>query len=256
MGRIGLNSFARQPPGTVPKADMRREAFEAMLDEVGRSVREFVDNPTSKERFRSLIKSGTFRELLREQIADPVALLYLAQQSQLHPNNFLKIPLVVTAGTSKLVVHKWSDEPGADPDLHNHRWNFVSTVLRGRLSATTFSALDDLEGHYEEFAYGSATSQAFYPLTPVGRVSLSQSGRTSASAGEYYAQDHEIIHGAASVMPDTVTLIVQAPESSSECRVFRPFGTSETAPPIINPEPDAVRSTLTDVLALLSIPND
>ncbi|MEV0846270.1 hypothetical protein AB0J21_10405 [Streptomyces sp. NPDC049954] len=54
----------------------------------------------------------------------------------LHPNGFVKLPVAVLPGTAgRLFLHVWLRD-GEDSHIHNHRWDFTSTVLRGTLHNT------------------------------------------------------------------------------------------------------------------------
>ncbi|WP_242548287.1 hypothetical protein [Streptomyces sp. SCA2-2] len=64
----------------------------------------------------------------------------------LHPNGFAKVPVAQSADASKrLFLHAWLRD-GEDSHIHNHRWDFSSTVLRGALRNTVVEVGPDGDG--------------------------------------------------------------------------------------------------------------
>ncbi|MFJ1590519.1 hypothetical protein ACIOD0_09775 [Kitasatospora albolonga] len=64
----------------------------------------------------------------------------------LHPNGFAKLPVAVVPGTrQRLFLHVWLGD-GEDSHIHNHRWDFTSIVLRGRVDNTLIDVGPDGEG--------------------------------------------------------------------------------------------------------------
>ncbi|MGW4454920.1 hypothetical protein ACWEJQ_01735 [Streptomyces albidoflavus] len=58
----------------------------------------------------------------------------------LHPNGFAKVPVAQSADASqRLFLHVWLRD-GEDSHIHNHRWDFTSTVLCGALRNTVVQA--------------------------------------------------------------------------------------------------------------------
>ncbi|MEU6108643.1 hypothetical protein ABZ853_09625 [Streptomyces albidoflavus] len=67
-------------------------------------------------------------------------------QAVLHPNGFAKVPVAELAGGSqRLFLHAWLRD-GEDSHIHNHRWDFSSTVLRGTLRNTVVEVGSDGDG--------------------------------------------------------------------------------------------------------------
>ncbi|WP_407560041.1 hypothetical protein [Streptomyces sp. 184] len=64
----------------------------------------------------------------------------------MHPNGFAKIPVaLVPAPGQRLFLHAWFRD-AEDSHIHNHRWNFASTVLTGTLHHTTVDVSLNGEG--------------------------------------------------------------------------------------------------------------
>lgn len=67
-------------------------------------------------------------------------------QAVLHPNGFAKLPVAELAdGSRRLFLHAWFRD-GEDSHVHNHRWDFTSTVLRGSLRNTVVEVGPDGDG--------------------------------------------------------------------------------------------------------------
>ncbi|SCD50586.1 hypothetical protein GA0115244_1048126 [Streptomyces sp. DvalAA-19] len=64
----------------------------------------------------------------------------------LHPNGFVKLPVALVPGTGRrLFLHVWLGD-GEDSHIHNHRWDFTSIVLRGRVDNTLIDVGPDGDG--------------------------------------------------------------------------------------------------------------
>jgi hypothetical protein len=252
---IGLSGVVEEYPlGAIaclnPRYSRRmlKPELETRLADLGERVALQAATSRTLELFDGLLHSPDLLSLL-DGYSD---LTHLASISQLHPNSFVKIPIAVAPNGTKFVIHRWFDRVTSDRDLHNHRWNFVSAVLRGGLEAGNYVASQDPDGDFVEFAYRSATDQHAYPLEAVGRARLSLDGVESRDEGALYAQDHSIIHGAGASAAQTVTVIVQAPATVEVCRVFRPVGSGQIGKEMEHPSRDQVRTTLSEVRALLA----
>ncbi len=219
--------------------------------ELGMAVRDRPRNPATMAEFATLVSSASLRDLLCDLLVRPGNLKELSTRGHVHPNSFVKIPLVEASNVSKLVIHRWIDDPKSDPDIHNHRWNFLSTVLTGCLVASNFGATIDDDGQYLEYRYQSTSALGEYRLEPVARAHLAASKQVTIAEDSWYAQDHRVIHGAGTGAPGTVTLIIQGSSSSPTCRVFRPLSARAEPQPIVAPSPAEVSQTVEQLIAML-----
>lgn len=65
-----------------------------------------------------------------------------------HPNGFLKLVLTEDPDGSATRLHLW-DTAGGDSDIHQHRGDFASTVLRGVLTEKIYGYEDDPRGDHD-----------------------------------------------------------------------------------------------------------
>ena len=230
---------------------MASKELDQIVCALGRQVQSHIDAPNTLSEFRDLVLSPALRTLLTDVLEAPAGKATLANSSQIHPNSFVKIPLVAAPNGAKLVIHRWLDLPVANPDFHNHRWNFVSTVLSGSLASVDYRSMTDPNGPFVQSAYESATDRDEYPLVPVGRSQLTPVRHHSVSAGDWYAQDHRIIHGAGSAKPGTISLILQGEVSVETCQVFRPLGADPSSTPVVAATELEVTSSIRLVLNFL-----
>lgn len=69
-----------------------------------------------------------------------------AGEAVFHPNGFVKLPVAVLPGTGqRLFLHVWLND-GEDSHVHNHRWDFTSTVLKGTVHNTLVDVGPDGDG--------------------------------------------------------------------------------------------------------------
>ena len=95
--------------------------------------------------FKININKNNVIELLKEIIKDEEKLLDISKRSYTHALGFDKIVLMVDKSTSykpELRLHLWYPEANGVPlveSLHEHSFNFISTVLSGHLENQMFS---------------------------------------------------------------------------------------------------------------------
>lgn len=99
--------------------------------------------------FKNYINRNNVIELLKEIIEDKEKLEEISKRSYTHALGFDKIVLMVDKSTPykpELRLHLWYPETNGVPlveSLHEHSFNFISTVLSGHLENQMFS-LEDL----------------------------------------------------------------------------------------------------------------
>ncbi|MEU9609800.1 hypothetical protein [Streptomyces sp. NPDC048057] len=147
-----------------------------------------------------------------------------------HPNGFVKLPLARVAHDGRrLFLHIWvaGEE---DAEIHDHRWDFASTVLRGTLDNTTVDIAPrhehehryDDEGGYRVVHYRPRPGG--YRFTPVGEgaghdVVVTSRRTASLTAGARYRMTARALHHARA-LPGTVTLIARGAPLRDHARVL------------------------------------
>ena len=120
------------------------------------------------------IRSEKYVESFIEALlTDERALSHSAGQSYEHFNGFDKIVLLSSQEPGfKLRLHVWW--PGMPRNLenvHNHRWNFASAILRGSYKTQIYT-FDQSGAQMSHYAYSSPEAHDFYNLTYLGEESL------------------------------------------------------------------------------------
>ena len=133
-------------------------------------------------------------------------------------------------------VHVWTPDwptiPGAEYELHDHRYAFNSEVLKGALHHELFMmgpmhatpAPDDLEC----LSVSCQPGEAAKPLH-LGYASAIPMGVFQVEAGSAYRLEPDAFHRSFPVAP-TVTLLQRGPQIKTMARVMRPQGTPHTCP--------------------------
>ncbi len=117
---------------------------------------------------------------------------------QLHPTGFKKITLFSAFGY-KVRIHYWPNgRLGAKPDIHDHRWNFLSIPIRGSFIDTRYRSLE--EGEYILKQCFTEPKVGVRPVKTVGKGGVVEIARFIRHAGIPYICRAGEIH---SYMPET-----------------------------------------------------
>lgn len=175
-----------------------------------------IDSILSRERepsaaLAALRRSIPLASFFLSCCADSGRLAALAARSYRHDNGFEKIVLGRASGSPlKLVLHVWKADDASESDnIHNHRWEFASIVLRGALRLDLYEADPDGES-YPVLRYLSPGEGNAYRLEPAGSMAVSVSASVTLAAGSAYSWTAGLLHRAQGAgTPFTATLIVQ-----------------------------------------------
>ena len=129
-------------------------------------------------------------------------------------------------------VPTWPAIPGSATELHDHRYDFVSTVLKGCVDQEVFSAppaqAEPFEGCLELVEVDCKPGREGAPAVK-GYVKPQLLVSHRVEAGQQYRLGHEAFHRAWSVGP-TITLLERGPIRKDLARVLRPVGTPFACP--------------------------
>lgn len=202
-----------------------------------------------------LVASLSLISEIRDLVGAERRLQAVAMSGQLHPNSFAKYVLRHTQ-RAKLVLHVWrKPENLENVETHNHRWNFVSTVLAGSLRAST---LDERATGLPvtEFEYNSPSSEDTFQLVRVGPSRIEVVKTIDIAVGTTYYQPFQEIHRAHVDQTPTVTMIVQGPVLQARTRVFvragQTDGRSGIERSVARPTLDQTRDDLLELSDLIS----
>jgi hypothetical protein len=143
-----------------------------------------------------------------------------------HPNGFDKIALGVDGQDRRLFLHVWKNN-WHDTHIHNHRWNFASTIVRGEVvnrgySIVEISAIDaPTEDLFKIHNY--SPSGYDYSIRPSDRdvVSAIELEVDIIAKGASYSQSARVFH-AASASRGTATLVARGPHHWRTAEILVP----------------------------------
>ncbi|WP_162909882.1 hypothetical protein [Aggregatilinea lenta] len=161
--------------------------------------------------------------LLKAVLKDAVQLEKVAAASYIHDNGFDKIVLVSSAAVPyKLRLHIWWPESRnrVSENIHNHRWDFSSTILTGYFTFQEFH-ISNRGIPMFEYRYSSPQGGTHYEMNYVGETELTCDFDALLPAKTLYTLSHEVLHR---VINDgnqlTSTFMVQGPTEKEFTRVF------------------------------------
>lgn len=136
--------------------------------------------------------------------------------SVLHENGFRKISLFKDPVSSMQVRLNFWPAGTVDASIHNHRWHFLSWVVRGSLDHTTFDVRPSAEpGALSMVELSDADADLRKTAGVASPVVLRETHRTALAEGSAYALDLDSFHTIGTTT-DAVTLMVTG-------RPLRPF---------------------------------
>lgn len=147
-------------------------------------------------------------------------------------------------------VPDWPVIPGAESELHDHRYPFVSQVLQGALEHRLvipgpiheWPAPGDLE-----LVQVSCQPDQTAPPVRIGYAAPQPLAQFLALAGTRYELHPDVFHVATPVGP-TLTLVRREAPQRPFARVLRPTGTASVCPFTLNPGADACWDRLATLL--------
>ena len=164
----------------------------------------------------------TVDAILASLMDDARACEEVARKSVVHPNGFYKIVLLAPASaTYQLRLHVWSTPVGTRGDIHNHRWDFASWIIKGAFTQELFRVSGDDGQAVNHLIWQSDCSEG-----PVGFVQstckLTECRKTESLSDDdtYFLQANDI-HRFCSLCRG-LSLILHGPPVRTYSDVFRP----------------------------------
>lgn len=160
-------------------------------------------------------------EYLRLAVRQPYWLERCQDQSYRHVNGFDKIILIALPDDVRLRLHLWHDDRiGVTDDIHNHRWDFASFTLAGKLRFEFFRPAKAGDT-FHAYVYRWTTRGARFTLEPKGRRTLCRGFQCVAGVGSHYFLDRTLLHRTRKEgSGPTATLLVQGPAQTPTTQVF------------------------------------
>lgn len=146
----------------------------------------------------------------------------MLKESYYHQNGFDKIVLL-SGKDFKLRLHHFHARPGHAPmeNIHDHRWAFASSIIRGGFNMHLFEEHPDGEEERTLHNYHSAKVDQKYATEEIGKRRLKVIERLQYVAGDSYImlpdELHSIIH-----IPnqEAITLIMTGNNERSTCKLY------------------------------------
>ena len=154
-------------------------------------------------------------EVIRTLLVDDALAGLNIQDSYRHDNGFTKLLLFAApADDFKVRLHIWPKPYGSEHNIHDHRFNFLSWVLRGRLTNTIWTVGPGEERQH--YKYYPRKARAQYRMKRVGSATLSRARQFDVDQGTSYYFNNHLLHTAES-HGSAITLLIEDRSS------LRPF---------------------------------
>jgi hypothetical protein len=222
----------------------------SMQDALGRSLLGGAEHKGELEAGASLAQQPQLSRLLQARHDDVKSAAQLAGQSYLHPLGFHKLMLLSHAPSFEVRINVWwpGGTRGVD-HVHNHRFAFASTIVRGGYDMQIFQVgrTGALVREYRE----TASPEGGWRLRSQGTAHLRMMGSTRLEQGSSYALPADVLHRVA-VPPDMlcITLLLRTALAGSETSVFA--GPQNAIPAVIPVQPMSIGEYRLQIRALLA----
>lgn len=147
-------------------------------------------------------------------------------------------------------VPEWPTIPGAETELHDHRYAFESIVLCGALHHELYAAgpvhATPEPGDLEKLDVSCQPGQTHDPV-PLGYVRPMAVGEFAVEAGSLYRLGMEAFHRSTPQGP-TITLVKRGAIQKDLATVLRPIGAAFTCPFSLSPSEDECWQKVAQVL--------
>jgi hypothetical protein len=209
-------------------------------------------NEDCRELLSHFVQSGNLRKSIGSLLADLPQISSIASNSNIHTNGFTKIVLAEHAGW-RLRLHVWdasTDEQIHEP--HDHRWNFTSYILTGKMINQIWEEQPDGITH-DQYLEAATEVNKKRPYQFQRKVKLSAASAQTYHDGDAYFHPTKIAH-IARIPADTatMTLILTAPPREESSFIYMPEGQEPPGEvPLVNLTPQQIKSRLTGLLDLL-----
>lgn len=155
------------------------------------------------------ICSGVFHELCSYNLSNRDAFERIVADSYQHDNGFVKMLLAKPDGIPfRLRLHIWPAVPMVEQNVHDHRFDFWSFVMCGKLTNIEWAIQDEgtLMGHY---IYSSRQGADTYELHWSGVQSLTRARQITLDTGSAYCVDKSILHTISTHGDNALTIFIE-----------------------------------------------
>lgn len=204
---------------------------ESKISELLKDSRRY-DDLVNKDEYFTLTNTVTqfrdeksFKTLITLVLNDPLIMNEVLKNSYRHHNGFHKIVLS-NGALFKLRLHIFTSMPEINvpmENIHNHRWNFVSQIIKGKMKMEIFKKgkrLND-ENLFFDHDYKPANGNSKYGVHLLGLTSLQLLEERIFQAGESYYMGCDEMHRIINLPNETVvTVVMTGIPNNNECKLF------------------------------------
>lgn len=179
--------------------------------------------------FQKIVTNKLIKKILQEILASEECLKSITRSSYIHSNGFIKIVLGTNKNKESFRLHYWNQSNElAKRDIHNHSWDFYSSILFGQLRVHLYEECkEDYEYIYEKYLIGNLSNKV---VIPKGKVMLSTIQVLDLYYPTKYFSKSRIIHDLFAVQP-SATFIFQKKHTSNSSSVFSNMDITTTKKP-------------------------
>lgn len=164
-------------------------------------------------KIKGLLSLMSFDQLQHTLEKEPTVLKDLASKSYIHENGFYKLTVIDKPNAKfKIRLHFWpasSIKPAQLENIHNHRFNYYSYILKGSLLNRIWKVASS-GAKFRHYLYNPRMRKQAYVLDYCGDAFLEASEERQYSNGDLYCMNAEDLHTAS--VPhntDVVTLFIE-----------------------------------------------
>jgi hypothetical protein len=194
---------------------------------------------------RRSLAVGTVKDLVDSLLGNDERVESIASLSYEHANGFDKLVLDLGPGW-KLRFHYWPEKEANldDLNIHNHRWDFASSVVLGELKAYYYDVHKDTLGNYDFYRYSSPEMDNWYDFQYLGKVTAAMSHEESLPTGSSYGLGHTRSHRVSVITAPAATLVLQGPVRKDSTRVVRAPDAEQVTTDVTRMDPEKVYQLL------------
>ena len=145
----------------------------------------------------------------------------VSAKSYCHENGFHKYVLLEGKYYKIRLHHFGAMQKAPMENIHDHRWPFASTILKGRLNMEMYEQcpINDKEELLLHYIYNSDKSKGFYETTLKGVVGMRKINEINFEKGQSYLLTPEALHRITN-KDECITLIITGKPSGNKCNLY------------------------------------
>lgn len=127
---------------------------------------------STTESLESIVKDFNLDELVKEITNDTEWLRFICSKSYSHSNGFDKLTLFRGSNLRVRLHIYWLNNKNKNPNIHDHRWNFSSFIIKGGYKSEIYEISDVGTNKFLYHYYSQASNKENYELDFIKKVKL------------------------------------------------------------------------------------